>query len=43
MDTRRCLECGSPNCDHVPLRYALRAAVKHYLIGKARILSRGWR
>lgn len=37
-DTRRCIICGSPACDHLAIRYPLRAAMKHYLFGKARIM-----
>jgi hypothetical protein len=45
MDTRRCVQCGQPSCDHldVPMRYPLRAAVRHYLLEKIRVMSRGWR
>jgi hypothetical protein len=34
--TRRCIVCGAPNCDHITIRYRLRAAMQHYLIQKAR-------
>lgn len=30
-DTMRCITCGTPMCDHVPIRYAIRAWVKHRL------------
>jgi hypothetical protein len=45
MDTRRCVVCGHPACDHLdrPLRYVLRPWLQHYLLGKARVLSRGWK
>lgn len=44
-DTRRCMRCGQPACDHAagPPRYALKAAVRHYLAEKIRVLSKGWR
>lgn len=29
MDTNDCLRCGSPICDHVPMRYALRCWIRH--------------
>lgn len=32
MDTRRMPCCGQPACDHIPLRYPLRVAVRHLLI-----------
>lgn len=38
MDTRRCIRCGAPNCDHIAIRYPLRAAMRHYLLRKARII-----
>lgn len=31
IDTRRCVLCGCPAVDHVPLRYVLRAWLKHRL------------
>lgn len=45
MDTSRCMQCDCPDCDHVdqPLRYVLKASMRHYLLGKIAILSRGWR
>lgn len=49
MDTRRQNCCGMPACDHhfdadTPvMRYPLKAAVRHYLLEKMAILSRGWR
>lgn len=44
-DTRRCTTCGLPSCDHAagPPRYALKTAMRHYLIEKIRVLSKGWR
>lgn len=42
-DTRDCLTCGHPTCDHVPLRYVLRPWVRHYLLSKLAVLSKGWR
>lgn len=30
MDTRRCIECGAPACDHVPLKYVARVWWRHH-------------
>jgi hypothetical protein len=32
MDTARCMQCGMPGVDHVPLRYPFRAAWRHALL-----------
>lgn len=31
MDTRRCIECGCPNQDHIPLRYVWRVWRRHHM------------
>lgn len=38
--TDRCIECGCPVGDHVPLRYWLKAWVKHRILRIANLLGR---
>jgi len=37
--------CAYPAVDHldVPMRYPLKAAVRHYLLEKIAVMSKGWR